>query len=196
MRLRFCLSRLALVGVGLLVFTAIPTSPETFAEPQSAPSQPGATQPTTTSTSAPAIEKYPSLADIDEQLNRMARERPDLVRLSSLATTLGGHPLWSVELAAPGSRSPTSRPAVLIVAGLDAMHQAGPVVAMGVAERLVATATTNPAGEAGKLLTDHTVYVLPCMNPDRYERLQAKAAEPVGTNLHPRTSWKAGPGVR
>ena len=147
-----------------------------------------ATGPVTTATAtstSPVDVHYASLADLESRLHDLAGRHAGLIRPSSLGETSQRNPLWALELAGQGERPPVTRPAILVVAGLNAMQRAGPTVAIGLVEYLAANATANPQSDAGKLLGTHTVYILPCMNPDRYVRLQSEPAEPVGTNLRP-----------
>ncbi len=55
-----------------------------------------------------------------------------------------------------------SRPALLIVAGIDATHETGTVVAKRLGERL--------AADHADLLESHTVYIVPMVNPDAAAR--------------------------
>ncbi|XOV75270.1 MAG: M14 family zinc carboxypeptidase [Phycisphaerales bacterium] len=58
-----------------------------------------------------------------------------------------------------------SRPALLVVAGIDATHVTGTRVARHLAERLVS--------EHADLLNDYTVYIVPLVNPDAASRSTA-----------------------
>ena len=137
------------------------------------------------------FDGYPTGEQLRARLVRIAASQPSLARLDVIGRTAGGRDLLALSLAAPAPVPPASRPAVLLVAGLNAMHRCGPAVAVQVAEQL-AGAARDPHGAAARMLTDHTVYVLPMMNPDRLALLSAddarsstRPAEPVGVNLRP-----------
>ncbi len=63
-----------------------------------------------------------------------------------------------------------SRPALLIVAGVDATHQTGIAVARNLADRI--------AADHPELLTDRTVYIVPLLNPDASVR---RSQGPIGS---------------
>ena len=63
-----------------------------------------------------------------------------------------------------------SRPALLIVAGIDATHETGTTVARRLAERV--------AAEHAELLSQHTVYIVPMLNPDAAAR---RGQGPIGS---------------
>lgn len=90
-------------------------------------------------------------------LEALAQARPASVVSRSIATSPGGRPvmLWTL------SSDPAiadSRPGVLLVAGLDADRPAHVSIAAAAARRLAEART--------ELLSQVTVYVIPCANPD------------------------------
>jgi hypothetical protein len=105
-------------------------------------------------------------------LEKVASQHPDRVRVRSLTKTLQGRDVWLVTLGRAGT--PTEpKPAVLVVANLEADHVVGSQVALGLVERL--------AREID--LDGPTVYVVPRLNPDGAERSFRRPLADFRTNL-------------
>lgn len=100
---------------------------------------------------------YHTTARLGATLDSIARSKPALVSVSVLATSPGRRPVHLVRLG------PDDKPAVLILAGAY-----GPQVSSSeVALRLVRDLARDP--NAGTLLAQRTVYVVPRLNPDATE---------------------------
>lgn len=87
----------------------------------------------------------------------------EAVKVASLGTSREGRSLHLIRVAGPGDVDPDDRPALLIVAGLDPMHRVGTHVALALAERL--------AQDHRDALGQHTVYIVPLLNPDTWAYL-------------------------
>jgi hypothetical protein len=112
-------------------------------------------------------------------LRRVAERSPARVRLQSLARTLQGRDVWLVTLGPPQKdegRAPR-RPAILIVAGLEADHVVGSQVALALIERVA----RDPAWE--KRLEQCTIHVVPRLNPDGAEHVLHRPRAEFRTNL-------------
>jgi hypothetical protein len=117
-------------------------------------------------------------------LRRIAADSAGGVRVRSLTKTAEGRDVWIAEIGRstpPGQ--PADGPAILLVANLEGDHMIGAEVALALLERL-AKAEGRPAGLAS-FLERGTLYVIPRLNPDGAERLLAKPAMAVRTNLRP-----------
>lgn len=88
----------------------------------------------------------------------------DVATVDVLATSRQGRSIPIVTLAGAGAAD-GARPAVLVVAGLDALHMAGTEYAVRVAETL--------AAEHGDLLDEVTFHIVPRLNPDGVAALRA-----------------------
>lgn len=108
----------------------------------------------------------PAAADPVEQLEasaeQMVARHGDRVGLSSLGESRRGRSIWMLTLGGDGA---DERPAVLVVAGLDGRHQAGPAIATGIARSLLE--------DHADLLGSATVYIAPALNPDALVRWSA-----------------------
>lgn len=91
----------------------------------------------------------------------------DLVRVSSLATSSAGRDIWLLTLGSSDGRPLDQRPALLVVANLEANRVAGSHAAIRFAERLTTGYGSDP--DVTELLDTRTVYVVPRANPDGAE---------------------------
>jgi hypothetical protein len=132
---------------------------------------------------APSLfpEGYLDHAALSAALRRVAAEFPGRVKLEPLARTLRGREVWLVTLGpAAKTDAPAARkPAILIVANMEADHLVGSQVALGLIERVA----RDPAWQ--KRLERCTVYVVPRLNPDGAERVLGRPREEFRTNLEP-----------
>lgn len=160
----------------------VPSSPAPVAPPPAFFPQerdPGAAQ------TPPFPAGYLDHDALGKALAKLAAEHPKVAAVESLAKTGEGRDLWLVTLArkADGPAAPR-RPAILVVANLEADHLVGSQVALGVAEALAAAAD-DPASEVGKLFERANLYILPRLNPDGAERLLKGTRLDLRTNLRP-----------
>lgn len=80
------------------------------------------------------------------------------VTKSELGTTRKGTPIVVYTIAETGERIPDNRPALLVVAGVNPEHRVG----ISTARSLIG----RDWSQAHELLSNHTLYVLPELNPD------------------------------
>jgi hypothetical protein len=110
-------------------------------------------------------------------LAALARERPAALTMQDIAQSPGGRPVTVWTLSAD-PKSADSRPGVLLVAGLDADRPSHVQIAAGAVRHLL--------DRRAELLSQVTVYVIPCANPDallggapRAEGSPSRNARPV-----------------
>lgn len=118
---------------------------------------------------------YETMAGV---LRGVAEAHPDRARLTSLAKTIEGREVWLVELGPESKEGEPARPAILIVANLEADHLVGSEVAVGLVRRLAES--EDEASDA--LLASCRVYVVPRLDPDGAERA---LTAPQRANLRP-----------
>ena len=106
-----------------------------------------------------------------DALTRAARSLVDshsnLASLSSLARTDAGRDIWLLTLGSRQGRELDSRPALLIVANIEANRLIGSSTALFTAEHLLNAYGQDPAVK--QLLDEHTIYIIPRANPDGAE---------------------------
>ena len=105
-------------------------------------------------------EGYMSNDDLTSRLNQIASNAR--ASLSTIGTSLGGSPLHLLTL----SEGEGERPAILVVAGIDAEYLVSTEVATRIAEELLE--------HHSSMLEDMTVYIVPRANPDGAARNMGK----------------------
>ncbi len=115
----------------------------------------------------PAAEYY-NAKSMAQRLAGLAQEDPDLVRVRELARSRAQRTVWLVEVGVGSDESRRTRPALLVVAGIEGHDLVGPFTAVSWVERLRTQYREDPA--TAQLLKKTTVYVVPCLNPDAIER--------------------------
>lgn len=90
------------------------------------------------------------------------------VQTRSIGSSSEGRPLNLITVSSDPTNA-DSKPALLIVAGIDATHETGIIVARRIGDRI--------AAEHAHLLGERTVYIVPLLNPDADAR---RGQEPIG----------------
>ena len=108
-------------------------------------------------------------------LKKVEVEHPQVVKVTSLTKTSEGRDVWLVTL---GADPQVKKPAILLVANLEADHVVGSQVAFKLIEQVAAK---------GEGLLDHvTLYLIPRLNPDGADRLlKAKPESDFRLNIRP-----------
>ena len=109
-------------------------------------------------------EGYHDADSLAASLRKLAGDHPNACRLSTIGSSRQGRPLWVLELGRGEDRD--QRTAMAIVAGIDGDFPVGSAVALRIARGLL-SAGADDAGH--ELLSKHTVYILPRVNPDAIE---------------------------
>ena len=106
-----------------------------------------------------------------DQLTQAARSivsaNSNLASITSIARTDAGRDVWLLTLGNRRSGDVDARPALLIVANVEANRLIGSSTALYAAEHLLSRYAQDPAVRA--LLDENTVYVIPRANPDGAE---------------------------
>jgi hypothetical protein len=109
---------------------------------------------------------YRSPTEVRTLLQSWVHAHPDVAKLLPFGKSAGGRELLLLQIAAASKDAPPpeERPAILVVANLEGSHLIGTEGALRVAETLLERRAKDPA--VARLLSRHTVYVAPLMNPD------------------------------
>ena len=113
-------------------------------------------------------QDYSNNARLTERVKALAQKYPQWVKSKSLTQTLGGKDIWMLTL---GTGKTEDKPAVAVVGGVEGKHLLGVEMAIGFAEKLMASSTTD---SIKNLLNKQTFYVFPNMSPDATEQYFAK----------------------
>ncbi len=114
--------------------------------------------------SDPPIGKLIAPATLAERLQSLARSNRSIVRVKSVARSLGKRDVWLVELGRGSDAARGARPAMLLVAGIEGNDPVGTAAAVGWVERLAGQYKSDETVRT--LLDSTTLYVFPCVNPD------------------------------
>ena len=120
-------------------------------------------------------EGYLDHEGLGTALKKAEADHPKVVAISSLTKTLGGRDLW---MATVGLDPKVKKPAILLVANLEADHVVGSHVALRLIERI--------ATKSDGLLDRVTLYIVPRLNSDGAETLlKSKPTADFRLNLRP-----------
>lgn len=119
-------------------------------------------------TYAQSQQDYSNNANLAQRVKALAQKYPQWVKTKSLTQTTGGKDIWMLTL---GSGQTENKPAIAVVGGVEGKHLLGVEMAIGFAEKLMASTTTD---SIKALLTKQTFYVFPNMSPDATEQYFAK----------------------
>jgi hypothetical protein len=132
---------------------------------------------------ARAAEYYNSKS-MAQQLAGLAQKDPNLIRVRELAESRGKRKVWLVEVGIGPDENRHTRPAMLVVAGIEGNDLVGPFTAVSWVERLMKQCREDPP--TAELLKATTVYVVPCLNPDAIERFFISPKIEMSGNDSPR----------
>ncbi len=118
----------------------------------------------------------------------------NLVSLEPLARSDEGREIWKLALGSPDGRPLDQRPALLVVANLEANHLVGSSTAVHLARHLLAGYGSDE--DVTRLLDERTVYILPRMNPDGAERVWSMPGYELPYKPHPDAPERGGMNVR
>src|SRR5262245_1733043 len=122
---------------------------------------------------------YLTYDEITRQLEAWAKAHPDVVRVTSLATTPEGRHVWLLTI---GREPERLRPAAWVDGNMHASEVAGSSVALAIAAALIQAHVAGAGGvldlppHLGDRLREGLFYVLPRMCPDGAERLLTAGA--------------------
>lgn len=117
---------------------------------------------------AQSQQDYSNNANLAQRIKALAQKYPQWVKTKSLTQTTSGKDIWMLTL---GSGQTENKPAIAVVGGVEGKHLLGVEMAIGFAEKLMASTTTD---SIKNLLAKQTFYVFPNMSPDATEQYFAK----------------------
>jgi len=109
---------------------------------------------------------------LSRRLSSLAEENPTLVRLESIANSGGKRKVWLIELGKGTRQDRTTRPTMLVVAGIEGNDLIGCTVAVNWVEQLVRQYQDDV--EVTELLKTTTIYIVPRLNTDAAEHFFAR----------------------
>ncbi|MBN2316897.1 MAG: hypothetical protein JXM79_23420 [Sedimentisphaerales bacterium] len=127
--------------------------------------------------------EYRSNRSLGRRLMSLAEQNPDVMRVTDLARSLGKRKVWLVEIGKGAEQDRLTRPAMLLVAGIEGNDLIGSSVAAAWIERLIEQYGNDD--EVTKLLETTTLYIVPRLNPDAAEHFFAESKREVSVNNKP-----------
>ncbi len=131
---------------------------------------------------ADALDYY-SNKSLGRRLPSVAKREPNLIRVQSVAQSLGKRKVWLVEVGQGAEADRRTRPAMLMVAGIEGNDLIGCSVAVSWIEHLIEQYESD--SKIKELLRTTTLYVIPRLNPDAAERFFAKPKFETSLNDRP-----------
>ncbi|TCC93824.1 peptidase [Pedobacter frigiditerrae] len=113
-------------------------------------------------------QDYSNNAKLAQRVKALADKYPQLVKSKTLTQTVGGKDILMLTI---GSGKTEQKPAIVVVGGVEGKHLLGVEMAIGFAEKLMASSSTD---SIKTLLNKQTFYVFPNMSPDATEQYFAK----------------------
>ena len=133
-------------------------------------------------TVAQAAQYYDNKS-LGKHLVSLAEQRSDLLRVDSIARSIGRRRIWLVEAGKGTKQDRKTRPAMLVVAGIEGSDLMGCSVAVSWLEHLVEQYQKD--AEIKKLLKTMTIYIIPQLNPDAAEHFFAQPQFETSLNDKP-----------
>ena len=109
-------------------------------------------------------QNYSNYAQQTDRINAIAKNYPQLAKVRSLTKTAGGKDIWQITI---GTGNTETKPAIVIVGGTEGNYLIGTELAIGFAENLLQSGTTD---SIKALLNKTTFYIFPNMSPDAMEQ--------------------------
>lgn len=117
------------------------------------------------------LRPYQTLEEINEELDELAAEHPDIVSISEYGRSLEGSPLRVMKI----SSGPGDKPEILFSGNIHAQELAAGQICMGIIRHLLEGYGKNCY--VTRLVDGADIYVIPVMNPDnmaKCARIQSK----------------------
>ena len=113
-------------------------------------------------------QDYSNYNEQTNRINKLVQANSNFATVKSLGKTNGGKDIWLLTL---GSGKTETKPAIAVIGGTEGNHLLGSELAIGFAENLLASATSDSIKNK---LAKTTFYIFPNMSPDAMEQYFAK----------------------
>jgi hypothetical protein len=127
--------------------------------------------------------EYYDNKSLGRRLTSIAEQNSALVRIDSIALSMRKHKVWLVELGKGTKQDRQTRPAMLLVAGIEGNDLIGSSIAVAWIEHLVEQYQDD--AEIAKMLQTTTIYIVPRLNPDAADHFFADLKFETSTNDKP-----------
>jgi len=127
--------------------------------------------------------EYYDNKSLGRRLASLAEGNPSLVRVDSIALSIGKRKVLLIELGKGTKQDRQIRPAMLVVAGIEGSDLIGCTVAVNWVEQLVEQYQDD--ADIIKMLQTTTIYIVPRLNPDAAEHFFARLKIETSSNEKP-----------
>lgn len=127
--------------------------------------------------------EYLDNRSLGRRLASLAGQNPDVMYVTAMARSMDKRKVWLVEIGKGSEQNRLTRPAMLVVAGIEGNDLIGSSVAASWIERLIEQSGSDD--EVTKLLETTTIYVVPRLNPDGAEHFFAEPKRETSVNDKP-----------
>jgi len=107
---------------------------------------------------------YSNFNQQTSRINALSKSYPQLVKVRSLTRTTGNKDIWQITI---GTGNTESKPAIVVVGGVEGNYLISTELAIGFAENLLQGSNTD---SIQALLNKTTFYIFPNMSPDAMEQ--------------------------
>ena len=128
-------------------------------------------------------DRYLNHDELTSTVQSLVGNHGDLASVESLARTHEDRDVWLMTLGSGSADALDARPALLIVANLEANHLVGSTTALVTAEHLLSGYGSDD--EITRLLDERTIYIIPRVNPDGAERVWSMPGYELPFKPHP-----------
>lgn len=126
---------------------------------------------------------YHSNEALGERLASLAKEAPRVCRVQTVARSLEERKIWLAELGAGADEQRATRPAMLVVAGVEGSDLVGSALVLSWLETMVEGRQDDP--NVAKLLETTAIYAITRLNPDAAEHFFATPKVEMLVNSKP-----------
>ena len=127
--------------------------------------------------------EYYDNKSLGRRLASLAEGNPSLVRVDSIALSMRKRKVWLIELGKGTKQDRQTRPAMLVVAGIEGNDLIGCTAVVNWIEQLAEQ--YQPDADIAKLLQTTTIYIVPRLNPDAAEHYFADLKLETSSNHKP-----------
>ena len=120
---------------------------------------------------------------LGKHLMSLAEQNPELVRIESIARSISRRNVWLIEISRGVKQDRKTRPAMLVVAGIEGDDLIGCSTAVSWVDYLLEQYGSD--AEVTRLLKTTTIYVIPRLNPDAAEYFFARPRLEISLNKKP-----------
>lgn len=123
---------------------------------------------TTTASPPGSMGGFYTLQEIGEEIDNMVSAFPNYIQKTTIGFSIEGRPIWCIKISDNVSVNESDEPEILYLGLQHAREAIGGTSLIFFAQYLVQNYNTDP--RVKELMNNRAVYIIPCVNPDGYER--------------------------